>query len=138
MKVFEKLCWFFKREKKCYIVGVLMLSLVTLIDLIRHHIIGRVIDSITEGTLTPRSLTIFIAVLLITAIFTYIFRYYWRILIFGASHRLGKILRKRMFSKFSRMSPYFYQERRTGDLMAHATNDIRAVQNTAGPGILTI
>src|SRR5699024_3311436 len=42
------------------------------------------------------------------------------------------------FSKFSRMSPYFYQERRTGDLMAHATNDIRAVQNTAGPGILTI
>src|SRR5699024_11413054 len=95
------LWWFFKREKNSYIFGVLMLILVALMELIPPQIIGRVIDSITEGKLTPRSLTIFIAVLLITAIFTYIFRYYWRILIFGASHRLGKILRKRWSGSFT-------------------------------------
>ena len=32
------------------------------------------------------------------------------------------------------MSAIFFQKRRTGDLMAHATNDIRAVQNAAGAG----
>lgn len=36
------------------------------------------------------------------------------------------------------MSPSFFQQRRTGDLMAHATNDINAVQGAAGPGILMI
>ncbi len=36
------------------------------------------------------------------------------------------------------MSAIFFQNRRTGDLMAHATNDIRAVQNAAGAGILMI
>src|SRR5699024_9174356 len=36
------------------------------------------------------------------------------------------------------MSTLFFQKRRTGDLMAHATNDINAVQGTAGAGILTI
>ena len=46
--------------------------------------------------------------------------------------RLGKILRERLYHKYTSMSPSFFQERRTGDLMAHATNDIRAVQNTAG------
>lgn len=138
MKVFKKLWWFFKQEKNSYIFGIFMLILVALMELIPPQIIGMVIDGITQDTLTARGLTIFIVVLLVTAVFTYIFRYYWRILIFGASHRLGKILRKRMYDKFSHMSPYFYQQRRTGDLMAHATNDIRAVQNTAGPGILTI
>src|SRR5699024_12672234 len=50
----------------------------------------------------------------------------------------GKILRDRLYRKYSEMSPAFYQKRRTGDLMAHATNDIQAVQATAGAGILTI
>ena len=36
------------------------------------------------------------------------------------------------------MSPSFYQKRRVGDLMAHATNDINAVQQTAGMGVLTL
>ncbi len=33
------------------------------------------------------------------------------------------------------MSPSFYQSNRTGDLMAHATNDIQAIQQTAGAGV---
>jgi len=36
------------------------------------------------------------------------------------------------------MATVFYQKKRTGDLMALATNDIRAVQQTAGMGVLTL
>ena len=36
------------------------------------------------------------------------------------------------------MSPSFYQKKRVGDLMAHATNDLSAVQQTAGAGVLTL
>lgn len=35
------------------------------------------------------------------------------------------------------MDHLFYQKHRTGDLMAHATNDLNAIQNVAGAGILT-
>lgn len=138
MKVYKDLWWFFKKEKTGYLFGILMLVLVALMELIPPQVIGRVIDSISADTLTPRNLTVFLAVLVVAAILTYIFRYFWRVLIFGASNRLGKIMRERLFRKYAKMSPSFYQEMRTGDLMAHATNDIRAVQMTAGAGILAI
>lgn len=138
MKVFLKLGWFIKEEKKNYIIGLLILLLVALIDLLPPQIIGKVIDGISFNTLTKKTLLIYVIVLFLAAVLTYVFRYFWRIMIFGASMRLGKILRSRLYHKYTSMSPSFFQERRTGDLMAHATNDIRAVQNTAGGGVLTI
>lgn len=36
------------------------------------------------------------------------------------------------------MDRTFYQRHRTGDLMAHATNDINSIQNVAGDGVLTL
>ncbi|TVT29267.1 ATP-binding cassette domain-containing protein [Salinicoccus cyprini] len=138
MKVFKKMGWFFKREWRSYSVGVIMLVLVALMELIPPQVIGWVIDRITQETLTGNLLMQYILLLVAVAVLTYIFRYFWRIMIFGASYRLGRILRSRLYRKYSQMSPAFYQKRRTGDLMAHATNDIQAVQATAGAGILTI
>lgn len=138
VQVFKKLGWFFKREWKSYTLGVIMLVLVALMELVPPQVIGFVIDHVTQSTLTGDLLMQFVILLIIVAIFTYVFRYFWRIMIFGASYRLGKILRTRLYRKYSEMSPAFYQKRRTGDLMAHATNDIQAVQATAGAGILTI
>ncbi|MFB9861296.1 ABC transporter transmembrane domain-containing protein [Salinicoccus siamensis] len=138
MKVFKKLGWFFKRERKNYTGGIIMLILVALMELVPPQVIGWVIDGIRQETLTAEILGQFIILLIVVAILTYIFRYFWRIMIFGASYRLGKILRASLYNKYSQMSPAFYQKRRTGDLMAHATNDIQAVQATAGAGILTI
>ena len=68
----------------------------------------------------------------------YIARYYWRVMIFGSAVLLSRTMREKLFNHFTRMSPSFYQKRRVGDLMAHATNDINAVQQTAGMGVLTL
>ena len=57
--------------------------------------------------------------------------------IWGSAARLEKELRQRLFAHFTRMDSLFYQKYRTGDLMAHATNDLNAIQNVAGAGILT-
>lgn len=138
MQVFGKLGWFFKREWRSYILGIIMLVMVALLELVPPQVIGFVIDHITRSTLTGGILMQYVFLLIGVAVLTYIFRYFWRIMIFGASYRLGRILRNRLYRKYSEMSPAFYQKRRTGDLMAHATNDIRAVQATAGAGILTI
>ena len=53
-------------------------------------------------------------------------------MIFGSSLKLARILRNRLFSHFTKMSSSFYQQKRVGDLMAHATNDLQAIQGTAG------
>ena len=138
MSVFFKLSWFFKERKKEYILGILMLGFVALLNIIPPKIIGYVVDEIGNGELTTRSLFKWVSIIIVVAILMYVLRYYWRQLIFGSSNYLAKILREKLFRHFTKMSPGFYQQRRVGDLMAHATNDIAAVQQTAGGGVLTL
>ena len=138
MSVFFKLGWFFKERKREYIIGILMLSFVALLNIIPPKIIGYVVDEIGTGQLTSSSLAKWITIIIVVAALMYVLRFYWRQLIFGSSNYLAKTLREKLFRHFTKMSPGFYQQRRVGDLMAHATNDISAVQQTAGGGILTL
>ncbi|HWO98860.1 MAG TPA: ABC transporter transmembrane domain-containing protein [Bacillus sp. (in: firmicutes)] len=138
MSIFKDLWWFFKLEKKAYITGVCLLLLVALLELIPPKIVGYVVDGIRNGTLTISKLWKVLLLLSAGALLTYIARYIWRIMIFGASVRLARKLRNHLFEHFTKMSPSFYQRKRIGDLMAHATNDLQAVQQTAGTGILTL
>ena len=138
MKVFLELGWFFKERKKQYIVGIIMLMFVAFLQLLPPKIIGYVVDEIRLGTLTGESLVKWLAILAGAALAMYVIRYYWRMMIFGSAILLARQLRERLFRHFTRMSPQFYQKRRVGDLMTHATNDLSAVQQTAGAGVLTL
>ncbi|MFB7304641.1 ABC transporter transmembrane domain-containing protein [Heyndrickxia sporothermodurans] len=137
MRVFIDLMWFFKQEKKAYISGILILAVVAVLHLIPPKIVGYIVDLIKENELTKGTLIKWIIVLIVTALAMYVLRYYWRIMIFGSSLKLARILRNRLFSYFTNMSSSFYQQKRVGDLMAHATNDLQAIQGTAGSGVLT-
>ncbi|MGT2887002.1 ABC transporter ATP-binding protein [Streptococcus didelphis] len=137
MSIIVKLWWFFKQEKKPYITGILALSLVALLNLIPPQIMGSVIDGITSGQLTKNQLLLQLIWLILAAVAMYFLRYLWRICIFGTSYRLGRIMRFRLFEHFTKMSPSFYQRYRTGDLMAHATNDINSLTRLAGGGVMS-
>lgn len=138
MKVFLKLGWFFKERKKQYFIGLFMLMLVAILQLIPPKIIGYTIDEIGDGTLTKQGLFKWLGIIVVVAIAMYILRYYWRQMIFGSSNYLARTLRQKLHRHFTKMAPSFYQKHRVGDLMAHATNDINAVQQTAGGGVLTL
>ncbi|MEV5110947.1 ATP-binding cassette domain-containing protein [Bacillus sp. LBA3-1-1.1] len=138
MKVFFNLAWFFKQEKRAYIIGIIMLFGVALLELVAPRVLGIVVDEINNGTLTSEKLLNWVILLVAVGIAMYILRYLWRIMIFGSSLKLARQLRKNLYEHFTKMSPSFYQSRRTGDLMAHATNDIQAIQQTAGAGVLTL
>ncbi|MEI5992950.1 ABC transporter ATP-binding protein [Candidatus Enterococcus mansonii] len=137
MSIFKKLGWFFKQEKKSYIIGVFSLIMVALVQLVPPKVIGIVVDKIAEKDLMIQPILFWIGILLAAAIAQYIFRYIWRIHIWGSAARLEKELRRQLFHHFTKMDNVFYQKYRTGDLMAHATNDLNAIQNVAGAGILT-
>lgn len=138
MKVFLDLGWFFKQRKKQYLFGILMLLFVAFLQLLPPKIIGYVVDEISQKTLTTEFLVKWLVVLALASIGMYVLRYYWRIMIFGSSIYLARQLRENLFRHFTKMSPSFYQKKRVGDLMAHATNDLSAVQQTAGSGVLTL
>lgn len=137
MSIFRKLDWFFKKERKAYIIGVTALVLVALVQLIPPKVIGVIIDEIADRNIQMRVIIFWIVILLLAALGQYLFRYVWRMNIWGGAARLEKDLRRQLFDHFTKMDHVFYQEHRTGDLMAHATNDLNAIQNVAGAGILT-
>lgn len=138
MKVFLQLSWFFKQEKKAYLTGTVLLLLVAILQLVPPRIIGLVVDEIAVGSLTMPGLLQWIGILIGAGLCMYVLRYYWRIMIFGSAVKLARQLRTQLYEHFTKMSQSFYQRKRTGDLMAHATNDLSAIQQTAGSGVLTL
>ncbi|PTQ84255.1 ATP-binding cassette subfamily B protein [Trichococcus patagoniensis] len=138
MSIFKKLSWFFRQEWKSYFVGVFFLIIVAILQVVSPRVVGIIIDEIALGTLTMASLWKWSAIILIAGILQYLFRYIWRMKIWGTSAELEKILRSRLFKHFTEMDAIFFQKYRTGDLMAHATNDLNAIRMVAGAGILTL
>ncbi|NQN66244.1 ATP-binding cassette domain-containing protein [Streptococcus suis] len=137
MKIIKQLWWFFSLEKKAYLIGVLSLCLVSVLNLLPASIMGQLIDQIASGQLTEHRLLLGVAGLILSALAMYGLRYLWRMNILATSYRLGKIMRARLFDHFMHLSPSFFQQHRTGDLMAHATNDINALTRLAGGGVMS-
>ena len=137
MSIFKKLGWFFKQEKKSYIIGVFSLMMVALVQLVPPKVIGVVVDEIVNKEIRLTKIIVWVALLIGAGLAQYLFRYIWRMHIWGSAARLEKELRTQLFHHFTKMDSIFYQKYRIGDLMAHATNDLNAIQNVAGAGILT-
>lgn len=138
MRVFRDLWWYFVQEKKRYIVGIISLIFSSTFYLIPPFVVGVVVDHILNGTLTMDKLLMWGGVILIAGLGNYSLNFFWRTMLFGSAVRLSRQLRNRLYEHFTKMSPRFFQKRRTGDLMAHATNDVQAVEGTAGEGVLTL
>ncbi|PRX42782.1 ATP-binding cassette subfamily B protein [Planifilum fimeticola] len=138
MSIFRDLWWYFKRERLHYGLGILTLFVVALLELFPPYAVGLIVDAIKQRSLTPGELGKWLLLLGLTAIVLYILRFIWRILLFGAGFRLERLLRQRLYNHYTLLSPRFFHQRRTGDLMAHATNDIEAIELTAGDGVLTL
>jgi ATP-binding cassette subfamily B multidrug efflux pump len=136
--VIGKLGWFFKQHWKRYTVAVLFLILGGVLEVIPPKIVGVAIDDLQLGTLTSerlRDILLFFAAVLVL---TYLINYVWIYQLFGGSFLVERTLRSRLMDHLLKMTPSFYQRNRSGDLMARATNDLKAVSMTAGFGILTL
>ena len=138
MRVFLQLMWYFKQEKWRYLGGIVMLAFVSLGLLVPPKVVGLIVDHIKEGTITEEILWRYAAVLIGIAIGIYVLRYIWRILIFGSAVKLAMLLRNRLYGHFTKKSQEFYHKRLVGYLMANSTNDLQAIQQTAGDGVLTL
>ncbi|GGB66188.1 ABC transporter ATP-binding protein [Fictibacillus barbaricus] len=136
--VLGKLAWFFKRHWIRYTIAIVLLTGVGIIEIIPPKLIGNIIDSIHMGTITRedmmKTLGIFVAVL----ISMYVTMYIWMYQLFGGAFIIERTMRSSFMRHLLKMTPTFFEKNRTGDLMARATNDLKAISMTAGFGILTL
>lgn len=137
MNIFSKLSWFIKAEWKRYLIGIGDLLFLAILHMFPPLIIGMVVDELNKHTLTWSLLIFQVFLILVLAIVDYAMRFIWRYALFGGAAKLEQVLRRRLFQHYLKMDESFFQKYRVGDLMAHATNDINAVQQVVGSGILS-
>lgn len=136
--IFKKLSWFFKEQWQRYTLAILFLCLVNILEVIPPKLVGNAIDDMNNGSMTQEGVMKYVIYLLMVLIGSYLFGYLWSYLLFGGGILVERKLRSGFMGHLLKMTPSFYEKNRTGDLMARATNDLKAISLTAGFGILTL
>jgi len=114
--------------------GFFFVLLSSILGLAGPRIFGWAIDSISSAG-ERHDLLPYILLLLSVECAAAIFIYYQRILLLGTSRKIDFDLRNDFFNHLLRLPFSFYNRRKTGDIMALATNDLEAVRMFIGPGL---
>ncbi|MCL5046586.1 MAG: ABC transporter ATP-binding protein/permease [Actinobacteria bacterium] len=133
---FATLIGYLKNYRKRYALGVLALFFCDTGQLTIPWILGRFTDSVRSGGLDGRGILRYALIIVGLAGFVAFFRFVWRIYVFGTARHVEFGLRNRLFEHLQTLSARFYNTHKTGDLMAHATNDLQAIRAAAGEGVL--
>ena len=136
--VLWKLRWFFKENWLRYTIAIALLFIANILEIIPPWLIGVAIDSIAQQELTSGLLWQYVGILAISMVLAYLINFVWQYQLFGGAYVIERQLRSSLMGHFLKMTPTFFEKNRTGDLMARATNDLRAISETAGFGILTL
>ena len=137
MDLFKQLRWFFQAHWRAYSLALLMLAGVAVLNMSVPYITGHTVDALRDGSLTYAQLSLRVGTLLAVGVVVYLFRYGWRVKLYGSSYRLGTELRRRFYERLTFLGPAFYHRHSSGDLMPRATNDIDAIEMAAGEGVLS-
>ncbi len=125
------------RYRGQYIGGLACLLAVDVIELYIPQLTGDITDGLTIGGYTIKMLLWDVLLIIVIAAVVAALRFGWRVLMFGASRRVERDLRQKLYAHLTTLSNHFFQHNKTGDLMAYFTNDMDAIRMAVGPGILT-
>lgn len=120
-----------------YVAGVLVLLIVDLAGLYLPQYIGEIIDGLTLGTLDMAGVGSILLKILLVGLVMMAGRFGWRYFIIGASRGVEYHLRNDMFAHVETLSARYYNSHKTGDLMAHFTNDLQAIRQAVGMAVIT-
>ncbi|MDF2520810.1 MAG: yheI [Clostridia bacterium] len=129
---------FLKMYWREYIIGVLFLILSAYIQSFNPKLLGEIIDLLKGADIDRAGILHKLSMLVLAALLAFGARYVWRGYIIGNARNMECYLRQRLFRHFQSLPVQFYNNRKTGDLIAYAINDISAVRMAFGPGIALV
>ena len=132
---FRPLRPYLARYRERYITGFVCLILGQSVGALVPLVIKAGVDDLTHGVLL-RQLALVAALLVGLSLIKAVFQFWTRWILIGISRDAEYDFRNDLFRHLLRLSPRYYTEHRTGDLMSKLTNDLNAVRNMIGPGIM--
>ena len=120
------------------IAGLLSLIIVDVLQLIIPRIIKWTVDDLTAFEIDSWRLLSYALYMVGIAMFIGIFRYIWRRCLLGTSRRVEEGLRNTLFNHLQNLPASYFDDVKTGDLMAHATNDIQQIRMATGMGMVAL
>jgi ATP-binding cassette, subfamily B, multidrug efflux pump len=124
------------RHRAAWTVGLVAVLVANGFALLQPFLLGRGVDAVTRHQ-AGRLPLIFLAILAAAA-GDAAFRFVQRLSINRASRQIENEMRRDLFQHLLRLDQRFFQQIRTGDVMARATNDLSAVQQLLGMGLMNI
>ena len=138
MKAFRTLLPYVKKNIWFIIGGLTSLLIVDVLQLFIPRIIKWVVDDLTQGKANSEILLSYGLKIIGLAVLMIIFRFFWRYFILGTAYRMEKNLRLRLFSHLQTLPLKFLNQFSTGDIMAHATNDLNAIRMALGMALVAL
>ncbi|MGH9325514.1 MAG: ABC transporter ATP-binding protein [Terriglobia bacterium] len=123
------------RYKERYAAGFAALIVTQGVGITIPLIIKAAIDGMRRHT-SGSELLFFAGLILGAAAFKAFFQFWMRWILIGVSRDIEYDLRNDLFAHLMRLSQRYYNQTRTGELMSKLTNDLSAVRNLVGPGIM--
>ncbi|HPV02055.1 MAG TPA: ABC transporter ATP-binding protein [Clostridiales bacterium] len=117
-------------------MGVIFLLCVDTLQLIMPKILESATDSLEGGTLTRKSLAVHAAALLLVSVGIAVFRFLFRYTLYGVSRSIEHSFRNRLYAHLQKLSANYFNTHKTGDIMAHVTNDMNNVTMATGQGVI--
>ncbi|MGN6594264.1 MAG: ABC transporter ATP-binding protein [Terriglobales bacterium] len=115
--------------------GLAILLVNTAVLVLIPYIIDLAINDLGAGITLAKLLT-YCVLLMITVTARGILNYYQRLILITISRLIEFDLRNALLAKIETLAQGFFHRYRTGDLMARSVNDLSAVRNMVGPGIM--
>lgn len=138
MKSFYLIKPYLFEQRPLIVLGLICLIIVDFLQLFIPRIIKWAIDDLTDYRIDMLSLLIYALYIIGIAVLIGIFRYVWRRCLLGTSRRVEEGLRNRLFDHIQTLSAPYFEKTKTGDLMAHATNDIQHIRMATGMGMVAV
>ena len=132
-----KFIWsYVRRYGLPYLLGILALSVVDVVNVNVPKCTAEIVDGLKTGMDMNGVLRIVLRIAILGLIIA-VGRFFWRYFIMGSARGVERDLRDDMFGHLESLSIRYFNEHKTGDLMAHFTNDLAAIRMFLGPTVVT-
>ncbi|MFZ5798411.1 MAG: ABC transporter transmembrane domain-containing protein, partial [Thermodesulfobacteriota bacterium] len=127
----------FRRYGIRLLLGFAALAGVDFLQLLIPRFLKSAVDSLAAASASQQSLARFSVLIIVVAVAAALLRFCWRYLIIGFSRLVERDIRNRIYGHVLKMDRPFFEKHTTGDIMAHVSNDLTAVQMACGIGLVS-